>query len=238
MKHYKGVVSVFSTRNGGVSKPPFNELNVAFHVGDKESDVLANQSLLLDAFPEHSRIQVMNQVHTDQVCHVDSLQSIPSCDALMTQQKGLVLTVMVADCIPILIYDPVHQAIAAVHAGRAGAFMNIVQKTVDEMHLRYKSRPEDIVVSMGPSIRSCCYEIGGDVIEEAKALGYETFMQTKEKSTFLDIRGIVKKQMHDAGILTQKIEDISECTSCRNEKYFSFRKEGQTGRFCGAIMLK
>ncbi|MDH5464246.1 MAG: peptidoglycan editing factor PgeF [Thiovulaceae bacterium] len=237
-KPFSQLQALFSLRHGGVSQEPFSSLNLAFHVDDEEADVLANRELLKKAFSEDVTLHAMQQVHGKEVCHVDSEVLKPTCDALITDKPNQLLMVMVADCIPILFFDPVHKAIAAIHAGRAGAFGNIVKQTALKMADAFGTESKDLLVALGPSIHNCCYEVGLEVVDEAKGLGYEYALTKRDNSQFLNIQTIVERQLKSLGITDENLEISQICTACESQDYFSYRKEGKTGRFCGGIMLK
>ena len=238
MKNIKDIKSYFSTRNNGVSQTPFESLNVGFHVGDDDINVLENHKYIKSFFNENSKISYMNQIHSNKVCNIGELNEIAQCDALITDKKDKILMVMVADCIPILFFDKKKKVIAAIHAGRAGAFKNIIGQTLSLMKKRYKSSIEDLVVSIGPHIQHCCYEVGREIVDEAIALDLECFIKEKNKSFHLDLLSLVLYQLHNIGVDRENIEIVNECTACNTDKYFSYRKEGKTGRFCGVIMLE
>lgn len=238
MKDLKGVKSYFSTRLNGVSKKSFESLNVAFHVGDKDVDVLKNHQIIKEYFPKNREIVYMKQIHSKIVCDLGTLQNIPECDALVTQEKNRILMTMVADCVPILIYDKNTHIIAAVHAGRAGAFKSIVSETLNLMKKRYGCDLNDIYISIGPHIHQCCYEVGSEIVDEAIALGLDKFIIEDNKSFYLNLQSLILDQLRVLGLKREQIEIIDECTACNVDRYFSYRKEGQTGRFCGVIMLE
>jgi len=146
--------------------------------------------------------------------------------------------VMVADCSPILFYDKKLQVIAVAHAGRQGAFKNIVKNTIDNFITNYDSQTKDILVSIGASIGRCCYQVGSEIAKEAKELGLAYAIQTRKNSYYLDIGKILKTQLLASGIIEENIKISNECSSCRNDKYYSYRADGVTGRFSGIIMLR
>jgi len=146
--------------------------------------------------------------------------------------------VMVADCIPILFFDKKKKVISAIHAGRAGAFKNIIAQTLTMMQKTYKSSTEDIIISIGPHIHHCCYEVGEEIVNEAIALSLDKFIIEKDKGFFLDMQSLILEQLHVLGVHKENIEIVNECTACNVHRYFSYRKEGKTGRFCGVIMLE
>lgn len=240
---YLHVDAHFTTRYGGVSQPPYNALNLAFHVGDNPKDVLENHRLLGETlnYDSHKLIH-MDQIHSNIVTLVDStmnFNSQPTCDALVTNCVNIPLMVMSADCTPILIYDPKNHAIAAVHAGRAGALNSILPKTLETMTKNYGTALSDIQITFGPSIHGCCYEINEDIAREVKEKGYkEALIHTKEKVS-LDVNAILYAQLKILGITEKQIEAMDECTSCHSHDYFSYRAHEQhTGRIAGVILLR
>jgi hypothetical protein len=145
--------------------------------------------------------------------------------------------VMVADCTPILFYDPTREVIALAHAGRAGAFSNIVSNVIDSFEKEFFSKRQDIIVSIGASIQECCYEVGEEIYREAVNLNLDYAIKEKEESYYLNISKIILKQLSNAKIKKENIEISQEC-SCCNRELFSYRRESVTGRFAGVISLK
>ena len=241
LKNFSNLTHTFTTRSDGESSFPYNSLNLAFHVGDVKENIVANHAL----FPKELNYNVKNLIHMKQIhsniVHVvedkDNFLNPPTCDALITDKMDTPLMVMIADCSPILFFDDVKKVIAVAHAGRQGAFSNIVQKVIDSFTQNYNSSVEDILVSVGASIGSCCYEVGEEINREAKNLGFEYAMSKKENSYYLDISSILKTQLLSCGVLVENIEISDECSCCLNEKYFSYRADGITGRFAGVIKL-
>lgn len=227
------LLNYFTTRESG---------NLAFHVGDDLKKVLANHEMLASMLNYNKRTLIhMKQIHSD-IVHIvntgDDFDNPPSCDALITDRKNTPIMVMVADCSPILFYDEQLQVIAVAHAGRQGAFKNIVKNTIDSFTTNYNSDAKDILVSIGASIGSCCYEVGSEIYEEARKLGLNYAMQKRENSYYLDIRKILKTQLLASGIKEENIEISNECSSCKNDIYYSYRADGVTGRFSGIMMLR
>jgi hypothetical protein len=216
--------------------------NLAFHVNDNPKSVQINHNKLSKELDYEKRTLVhMKQIHSD-IVHIvnehDNFENPPTCDALITNKKNTPIMVMVADCSPILFYDEKQDVIAVAHAGRSGAFKNIVKNVIDTFTAEFQSDPKDIVVTVGASIGICCYEVGSEINEEAKELNLQYAMQKKEKSFYLDVSKILHSQLLSAGIKKENIEISNECTSCKSDKYFSYRASGITGRFAGIIMLK
>jgi len=242
LKKFDSLIHAFTSRVGGTSLPPYDSLNLAFHIGDNEKTVTLNHEILAKELNHKRRTLVhMKQIHSKNIHKVgseDNFSNPQECDALITNRTKTPLMVMVADCSPILFYDDVKKVIAVAHAGRQGAFLNIVQTTLDSFKEDFNSKMEDIVVSVGPSIGVCCYEVGSEINKEAKELSLEYAMQKREDSFYLNVGAIIKTQLLMAGIKEKNVEISQECTCCKNEKYFSYRADGVTGRFAGVMELK
>jgi hypothetical protein len=241
--HHPHLDACFTTRHGGISQPPFNAFNLAFHVGDKEEDVLENHRILGETlnYDFHTLVH-MNQIHSDIVAVVDSAMdfaSRPRCDALITNSVEIPLMVMSADCTPILLYDPVNHAIGAVHAGRAGALNGILPKTIAAMETRFKTPLSELQIVLGPSIHGCCYEINDTIANEVKEKGFEDALVYQSEAVFLDVNTILYIQLRAMGIASDQIETASACTACNHNTYFSYRADQQhTGRIAGVIVLR
>ncbi len=232
LNQFKNLTQCFTTKKMG---------NIAFHVNDKKIQVIQNHKTLAKHLSYNVESLVhMKQIHSCEVREVqecDNFSTIPSCDALITDKKNIPLMVMVADCAPVLFYDAQKKVIAVAHAGRAGAFGNIIGATLQSFSSKFNSNISDIYVSIGASIGVCCYEVGEEINTEANAIGLG-YAISKQKNTYhLDISKILYRQLIDAGIEKEHIEISQECTSCNREKYFSYRAEKETGRFCGVIMI-
>ncbi len=230
LNSYTNMKHIFTTRASG---------NLAFHVNDDLNTVLSNHKLLVSELNyDKNRLIHMKQIHSD-IVHIvnerDSFQNPPICDALITDRLDTPLMVMVADCSPILFYDPKLQVISVAHAGRQGAFKNIVKNVIDTFTGHYNSKVGDIIVSISSSIGSCCYEVGGEIYAETKDLNLDYSISKVGKSYYLDIRKILKTQLLASGIKSQNIEISDECSCCNSDKYFSYRADRKCGRFSGII---
>lgn len=209
--------------------------NLAYHVQDNKKNVENNREKLAEKYGyDNKKLIFMEQVHKDNIVIVDknSENLIDSCDAIITNEKNLPLMVMVADCIPILMYDEQKGVIAAIHAGRNSTFLNIAQKTALKMIKKFECKEENIKVILGPSIQKCCYEVS----EELANIVKKSFGEEFENNRYIDLQAINKKQLNDIGI--KNIEISSYCTKCSGEDYFSYRKSTNTGRFAGIVVLK
>jgi len=236
---HKDVFATFSDRWGGVSKPPFDELNLALHVEDNPIDVLKNREILAKNHNFYiDNLIYMEQTHSDniQVIHDSLVNKIENCDGIITNKPNIPLMVMVADCIPVLLYDKEKKVIGAVHAGRNGTFKSISSKAVRVMKENFNSNPKDIVVSLGASIHSCCYEVGEDLANIAIKNFGQKYVIKKQNSFYLDLQTLNKDQLTKVGVLEENIKISKICTSC-DKNYFSYRRDGKTGRFAGVIKL-
>lgn len=180
------------------------------------------------------------QKHTDKVTVLDFDRDPKIADAVVTHRSDVVIGIQVADCVPILLYDPRKRVVGAVHAGWRGTAGGILKKTVETMAERFFSSPADILVAVGPSIKWCCYEVGPEVIEAVAAVteGEDYFMKKGEKYC-LDLATANRLQAGAAGVPEQNVWVSEECTFCLPDLYFSYRyAKGSTGRQGGFIGLK
>ena len=212
-----------------------NDANLAFHVEDNEINVIKNRkNLALKLGYNYEDLVYMNQIHSANIIVVDenSPKLVDNCDSIITRSKNLPLMVMVADCIPILMFDDKQGIIAAIHAGRNSTFLEISKKTAEVFIEKFSSNPEDINVVFGASIQKCCYEVSEDLSKIVE----NSFGKEFVENNYIDLQGINKKQLNDLGIKNIEISNI--CTKCGDKSYFSYRKDKKTGRFAGIIILK
>ena len=231
----------FTTKDGGCSAEPYSSLNLAFHVNDDKKSVIDNHKLLAQELNyDKSTLVHMKQIHSN-IVHIvkddDNFYNPPSCDALITNKPHTPLMVMVADCSPILFYDTSQKVIAVAHAGRAGAFTNIVQNVIKSFINDFNSNVDDIIVSVGASIGACCYEVGEEINIEAQELNLEYAISKHQNSYYLDISKILKTQLLQAKVKEENIEFSIECSCCNSNTYFSYRVQNTTGRFAGLVFL-
>lgn len=234
------LTAAFTTRHGGLSQVPYDSANLAFHVGDDPRDVVQNHALLGQTLGYAKESLVfMRQIHSDLIVRADGygFENPPQCDALITDQSALPLMVMSADCTPILLFDPIRKAIAAIHAGREGALQKILPKTIESLKEHYESDAADIIAVLGPSIHGCCYEVNGDIAQRTIENGYSGAVRHDGERVYLDVNTILLDQLEQSGV--RKIEVVDACTSCNHLEYFSYRADKQrTGRIAGVILLR
>lgn len=160
--------------------------------------------------------------------------TLPDCDALITGQKGLTLTVRTADCLPIFIWDRSGRSAAMVHAGWKGTHQKIAAKTVARLK-RLGSDPADLRIVFGPAIRSCCYEVGPEFLERFPA---ETFKPNRRGRHQFDLTLANRMQLEAAGVRPRQMKDLGLCTACDTKTFFSFRRDpANTGRMIHWIRL-
>jgi YfiH family protein len=222
-----------TSRYGGISETPYDSLNLALHVKDNPKNVLVNRTRV----SQKHNFLVENLIYMEQTHSVNisiikdcSVNRIENCDALITNVKNIPIMVMVADCIPILLYDPKKSVIAVVHAGRNGTFNEIAKKSVLKMVEVFGCETSDILVYLGASIHKCCYEVG---IEIARLVD-DKYSEKRDEKWYLDLHSMNVDQLDSVGI--KNIEISSICTCC-DKDYFSYRREGITGRFAGIMKL-
>lgn len=256
-----GLVHAFSTRWGGVSPAPYNELNVSFNVGDKHKNVAENRRRLFTALGlKNNPVVKVRQVHGEQVLAV-TLEVVlrsdfpvglmsETYDALITDLKGVGLSITTADCLPLLFYDERLGVIGAAHAGWRGVAQNIAAKTIDELEMVYGCDVEDLQVALGPGIGPCCYRVDQPVLETLAAMGDfplnaptltpEEPNQGGEITQWrLDMKAIVEQQLTQAGVLPKNLHAGGLCTACREDWFFSHRRDnGQTGRMMAVVMMR
>ncbi|MDQ1699977.1 MAG: purine-nucleoside/S-methyl-5-thioadenosine phosphorylase / adenosine deaminase [Frankiaceae bacterium] len=220
-----------TTRAGGRSAPPYDENNLALHVGDDPDVVAANRQRLAGELGV-DRVQFMHQVHGAAVVIADASTDgdVPDADALVTTTRGLAIAVLVADCVPIALVS--RRAIAVVHAGRRGLVEGIVPAAVDAIR-RYDEGP--IAATVGAAICGGCYEVPADMQAEVAGVVPAAKATTATGTPGLDLPAAVRSQLRDAGV-----DVTNESAPCTREdpRYYSHRRDGVTGRFAMVAMLE
>ena len=238
------IINAVFTRLGGVSRPPFAELNVGHLVGDELAAVETNHRLIHQTLGLSSKeIATAHQVHGNGVVMVgpdDGGKAVPATDALITGTPGANLMLRFADCLPIFLYDPGRRAIGLAHAGWRGTAAKVVQRMVLMMVEGLGSDPTKIIAGLGPAIGPCCYEIGLDVAEllRASLRNSEKVLHRLEGNTFrFNLWEANRQQLVEAGI--REIEISHVCTACHTDEFFSHRAErGRTGRFAAVMGIR
>lgn len=226
-------VLAFSTRQGGVSEPPWDTLDVGLSCGDRLESVLENRRRLIESQgldPAH--LATAGQVHGAAVRQVTRPGHEPGCDALLTVTPGLALAIATADCMSLLYTVP--GAVAAAHAGWRGAAAGLPATTLHALTVAAGVPAAAVRVALGPCIRVCCYEVGPDVARRFPAAA----VQDVEGRLHLDLPAVARLQLLEAGLPPLAFEDTGACTACERDWYFSHRRDaGRTGRLWGLAAL-
>ena len=246
-----GVAHGFSTRLGGVSQGIYASLNLGVNRGDDPAAVRENFSRFCAAVGAPADRTVFSaQVHGDVVRTVttaDVGKGIDrkvdyEADGLVTDIPGVTLTVFSADCLPILLYDPVRRVVAAIHAGWRGTALGIVTRAVEKMGAVYGCAPGDILAAIGPGISRCCFETHEDVpnaMTEAMGAAALKYIEVLPTGKFhVDLKGLNARRLEQAGLTPNHIAISEDCTACLPEKYWSHRgTRGERGSQAAMIAL-
>lgn len=239
----EGVTAFSTTRQGGYSKGSYGEFNINRYCGDTKEAITRNRELLCELLGiDDSRLLMPHQVHETVIVAVEETSQesqLEGVDAVMTNVSGLCIGVSTADCIPVLLYDRVHRAVSAIHAGWRGTVKRIVEKTVAQMTAVYGSRPADIIAQIGPGIHIESFEVGDEVYEAFREAGFpmELIARRFEK-WHIDLPLCNKLQMLDLGLREENIQLSGICTYDNCEKYFSARRLGiNSGRLYTGIIM-
>ena len=247
-----GFVNGFSTRLGGVSDMPANALSLAGFHDDAAENILENRRRFLKLFPGEWSLAGCWQVHGNDVRVVHTIEEAKPaentlgetvyCDVIVSNAPGVLAGVKTADCVPILIGDPVTRAFAAVHAGWRGTLATAVIAGVDRLAKEYDARPEDLRVAIGASAGPCCYEVGSEVIEAFSSKfvdGEKLFTPTRAGHATVDLLKANRDQLISIGVKPERIHIAPICTMCRTDLFFSYRREksvhGKVGRLMAVI---
>lgn len=219
-----------TTRHGGGSRPPFDTLNLSRTAGDAPERVADNRRRVLARFP-HTKPVYLHQRHGRSVAVLDG-PALPSddhlpgaADAVVTRRPGRLLAILIADCQPVMLFDPVRGAVANIHSGWRGSVANIVGHTVAVMAERFDCRPADLWAGVGPSLGPCCAEFVHYRSEIPEAL-----WSYRRSGHHFDFWALTRDQLLQAGLQPAHIEIGGICTRCRSDLFFSYRAAKRTGR--------
>jgi len=236
---WPGARAFCSTRLGGVSKPPFDSMNLGLHVGDDPTNVAENRQRLAAAWGV--KPVFLHQVHGTAVVPLDQASpDMQEADACWTQQPGVACTIMVADCLPVLFYQPQSRVVAAVHAGWRGLAAGVLEHTIDA--LSGVGSPETWRVWLGPCIGPQAFEVGDEVrvafLHQAPA--DRAFIPLPKPGQYLaDLPALARQRLRQRGVIHPEGNDSSPqwCTFSQAHLYFSHRRDGRSGRFAAGIAL-
>jgi hypothetical protein len=234
LEPYPHVLHGVFLRHGGTSEGKFSSLNTGESVGDHPDRVKVNRESIRKAV-NVPKVVYAHQNHGANVHRVTAknVDKIPAADALFTTEKNLGLAVTHADCQAAILYDPVHEAVAVVHAGWRGNVQNIYARVAEAMQRDIGTQPQNLVVCISPSL-------GPDHAEykNFKQELPEDFWSFQVKPSYFDFWAISRKQLNGCGILDKNIEISGVCTHCNPKDYFSYRRDKDTGRHATVVALK
>jgi hypothetical protein len=230
------IEALVTTRRGGVSSKPFDDFNLATHVGDEPQVVRQNRQLLAENIEPGLSLQWLQQQHGIRVVRAEDCDKLPEADAIVSRQSGIACCILTADCLPIFLTSKNGDEVAVIHAGWRGLAQGILKATIDQMN----TPAIQIMIWFGPAIGPCHFEVGSEVrsaFKENTATEYNCFKPTHQEGKYMaDLYGIAKAQATSAGVVD--INGGDYCTYCTPELFYSYRREGVTGRMASLIYIK
>ena len=231
----KGITALTTTRVGKAANTDYGSFNLGLHVGDDNKQVEFNRQILNTVLGKQVNIQWLDQVHGSDVEQVKQWHQKPLiADAVVTSLPNLALAIMTADCLPILLSDQYGKRIAAIHGGWRSLAGGIIEKTIAKMDVEVKS----IIAWLGPCIGNNAFEVGQDVRSAFLCINKDyaqAFTPIDDKKYLADLALIAQLKLTHLGI--SNITHLNHCTYSNTDRYYSYRKEGQTGRMASLIMI-
>ena len=242
----------FSTKFGGVSTGYYESMNLHFRE-DKRENVIKNYEIICNGIGvDYKNVVFSGQTHEDKVYTVtkDDIgkglfreSNIKGYDALITNEKNIVLVAFFADCVPIFMVDTVNKVIGIVHSGWKGTVKQIGAKTIEKMKIEYDTDPKNLIVGIAPSISKCCFQVSKDLVDVfsrelpfSKEYIFDDVVKDKYK---ISLQHIIKRTLLNSGVLDENIEISNICTMCNSDMFFSHRAMGdKRGSLAGIISLK
>lgn len=246
LKYYhlgEHVTAFSTTRQGGYSKGNYAAFNINRYCGDDEEDIRKNRQALCQLLGiSDERLLMPHQVHLTKTAVIDERldADLEGVDALMTNVTGLCIGVSTADCIPVLLYDPVQRAVCAIHAGWRGTVQRIVEQAVKKMTTAYGTQHKDIVAQIGPGISLDSFEVGDEVYEAFANEGFHIETISKRYAKWhIDLPECNRRQLISVGVPSDHIFVSPVCTFKQSDSFFSARRLGiSSGRIFTAIILR
>jgi YfiH family protein len=239
--------ALVTTRLGGISSAPYGSLNLGTHVGDRAAQVAGNRRLLRRALPDLTRLQWLNQVHGTRAITV-SAGNKPlrrrQADAGCVQQAGDGVAVLTADCLPVLFCSRDGRVAAAAHAGWRGLLTGVLENTV----VATGRKGSELMAWLGPAIGPCCFEVGDEVstaflaahdpADTPQRATAEAFLPLSGKpgKSLMDIYKMARLRLQAVGV--DAIYGGDQCTVCDHTHFYSYRRDGVTGRMASIVYLK
>ncbi len=252
LKKYENILThCFTTRHGGVSKGECTSLNLSFNRRDSKENVISNYHIIAEAIGvDFNKMVLSNQIHDKKIRFVSAEDAgkglardsdIIGYDGLTTNVPGIPLVTFYADCVPVLMLDPVKKAITAVHSGWKSTLENISGEALELMKQIYKSDLKDLQIAIGPSICQNCFEVGEDVygLFKTKYPWCDTYVDSRNGKYYINLQQIISRVLTDAGVPDNNILVSGVCTKCNNDMFFSYRGDHKcTGSLTAIMMLK
>lgn len=232
-----GVHALVTTRAGGVSAGPLATLNLGAGIGDADEAVAENRRRLRAFCPEEPRW--LRQVHgTDVAVHTaERNHPSPVADAAITREHGVVCTVQIADCLPVLLADRRGRAVGVAHAGWRGLAAGVLERTVDELEA-VDARAADLIAWLGPAIGPAAFEVGADVLEAFHAVDRRAdahFVQRSGAKWHADLYGLARQRLAQCGV--RSVGGGGFCTVTDSTRFFSWRRDSAAGRMAALVWL-
>ncbi len=250
-KYHNMLTHCFTTRLGGVSTGECASLNLSFNRNDLRENVLANYHIIAEAIGvDFDKMVLSNQVHDKRIWYVEEADAgkgltresnITGYDGLTTNTPGIPLVTFYADCVPVIILDPVKKAVTSIHSGWKSTLLNISLEGLKMMKDRYNSNMKDLQVAVGPSICKSCFEVGEEVYQGFIGAHHwcGEFIESRNGKYYIDLQRIVRRELTDGGVDPANILISDVCTKCNNDMFFSYRGDkAKTGSLAAIVMLK
>jgi polyphenol oxidase len=236
------VLALSTTRRDGRSAAPYASFNLAHHVGDSESAVAANRQILASALPGGVELSWLTQVHGTAVIEAGQYEEYPVADAQWSRRPGAACAVLTADCLPVLLCSTSGTVVAAAHAGWRGLLAGVLEATVGAMN----TGPDQVLAWLGPAIGPAAFEVGPDVREgflamanpvaESAIAACFTPNPDRPDHYFADLYALARVRLGALGVTRVFGGDL--CTYGDPERFYSYRRDGQTGRMASLILLR
>jgi len=228
-----GIHALTTTRLGGVSLAPYDSLNLGDHVGDAPAAVAENRRRLVEALSLPAEPHWLSQVHG--TCATDAALAPSGCeaDASHTERPGVVCAVLTADCLPLLLCDRAGRHVAAVHAGWRGLLNGVIERTIEVM-----AAEGDVIAWLGPAIGPRAFEVGDEVREAfiaAASAATAAFVPSSNGRWLADIYALARQRLQAIGV--GSVHGGQHCTYSEAERFYSYRRDGQTGRMASLIWI-
>lgn len=232
----------FTTRSGGVSEGPYASLNLGLSSGDDKKLVAENRRRVMAAFGvDETNVCAFSQAHGNRVLTGGASWFLEEADAAVSDTLGLLLVVSTADCLPVLLHDPVTGAVGAAHCGWRGTVQGTAAATLEKMTELYGTNPVDVQVAFGPAISKTNYQVGPEVVTAFRDAGFPEGVATPDGTGrfLLDVPGANRWQLRQNGVQAENVWECGLCTYAEPERFFSHRQSaGRTGRHWAVIKVQ